>query len=86
MFVILVYDVNAKRVSKVKKICERFLIRKQNSVFEGNITGAKLNKLKDQLQKVMDTDCDECIIYKLESIRFASKEEIGMTNHSSNIL
>ncbi|MEN2993717.1 MAG: CRISPR-associated endonuclease Cas2, partial [Thermodesulfovibrio sp.] len=46
MRVILVYDINEKRVSKVLKTCRKYLHWVQNSVFEGELTEAKLEKLK----------------------------------------
>ena len=54
MNVILVYDVNHKRVNKIMKICRKYLIRVQNSVFEGSITESKLNKLKEEIRKNID--------------------------------
>ena len=38
MFVILSYDVEAKRVAKVMKVCRRYLRHMHESVFEGKIT------------------------------------------------
>ena len=49
MFVIVTYDVNVKRNNKVLKICRKYLVHVQKSVFEGNITEAKLGKLKSEL-------------------------------------
>ena len=49
MFIILTYDVNKNRVNKVHKICLKYLIHIQKSVFEGMITQAKLDKLKKEL-------------------------------------
>ena len=46
MFVIMVYDVNQKRVAKVLKIARKYLNWVQNSVLEGEITDAKYEKLK----------------------------------------
>ena len=46
MFVIVTYDVSTKRVSKVMKICRKYLMHIQRSVFEGMITESKMNKLK----------------------------------------
>ena len=43
---ILVYDINEKRVTKVLKTCRKYLYWVQNSVFEGEISPAKLEKLK----------------------------------------
>jgi len=45
MYVILVYDVNEKRVAKMLKLCRRYLNWIQNSVFEGEITEVKLKEL-----------------------------------------
>ena len=46
MFVIVVYDVGSKRVSRIMKTCRKYLSHKQKSVFEGMITEAQLKKLK----------------------------------------
>lgn len=51
MFVIVVYDVHHKRVSKVRKVFNKYLHSVQRSAFEGNITEAKLKKLKKELSK-----------------------------------
>ncbi|MEG2717526.1 MAG: CRISPR-associated endonuclease Cas2, partial [Eubacterium sp.] len=36
------YDINEKRVGKVFKICKKYLIHYQKSVFRGEITPSKL--------------------------------------------
>lgn len=46
VFVILTYDVNQKRVGKVCKVCKKYLHHVQKSVFEGEITEARLKQLK----------------------------------------
>ena len=46
MFVILTYDVSAKRDPKVMKISRKYLSHCQKSVFEGMITESKLKRLK----------------------------------------
>lgn len=51
MFVILVYDVKTKRNNKILKICRKYLRHVQKSVFEGNLTEAKLKRLKNELKK-----------------------------------
>lgn len=51
MFVILVYDVKAKRNNKILKTCRKYLRHVQKSVFEGNLTEAKLKRLKNELKK-----------------------------------
>lgn len=51
MFVILTYDVNSKRDSKIMKTCRKYLTHEQKSVFEGVITKAKLDSLKKEIKK-----------------------------------
>ncbi len=86
MFVILTYDVNKRRVSKVRKICLKYLTHHQKSVFEGMITQAKLRKLKNELERYINYQEDRVCIYKIESIKYASREEIGVITLDNNIL
>jgi len=78
MFVILVYDVDQKRVAKVLKKCREYLFWVQNSVFEGELTGMKLRQLKRELKAIIDDEYDSVIIYKLESTRYSSREVLGL--------
>jgi len=86
MFIIFTYDVNRKRVKKVMTICRKYLNHRQNSVFEGYITEAKLNRLKQEVEKVIDTNKDSVCIYKLGSTKYASIEQIGMSKVFDNII
>lgn len=49
--VIIAYDVNANRTEKFKRICQIYLLRIQNSVFEGELTESQLMRIKDILIK-----------------------------------
>jgi CRISPR-associated protein Cas2 len=51
MHLIIAYDVEAKRTEKFKKICQNYLIKIQNSVFEGDISESQLMRLRDVLEK-----------------------------------
>lgn len=77
MFVILYYDANEKRVSKFLKICKKYLIWVQNSVFEGEISKANLEKLKLELKKKAK-DNDSVIIYEFENLKYSNREVIGI--------
>lgn len=78
MRVILVYDVNEKRVSKVLKTCRKYLYWVQNSVFEGEISEAKLEKLKTELKRIINRDEDSIIIYTFRSEWYSKREVIGI--------
>ena len=62
MFVILVYDVKTKRNNKILKTCRKYLRHVQKSVFEGNLTEAKLKRLKNELKKISN-EKEDSIIY-----------------------
>ena len=53
MYVILIYDVNVKRVSKMLKLCRQYLCWIQNSVFEGEISEAKLQELCNKIRTII---------------------------------
>ena len=78
MFVILVYDVNQKRVAKVLKLCRRYLNWVQNSVLEGEISSAKLTKLKHELTRIIDEKEDSIIIYQFRTTRYSKREIFGL--------
>lgn len=77
MFVIVVYDVNQKRVSMVNKICKKYLHPIQRSVFEGNITRDKLRKMQRELEMHINYQEDSVCIYELAAIKDISKVKIG---------
>ena len=77
MFCIMMYDVNEKRVGKMLKKSREFLTWIQNSVFEGELTDAKLEKLKIALKKIMDEKEDSVIFFLLRTTKYTEKEIIG---------
>ncbi len=78
MNAIIVYDVGEKRVQKVLKLLRKYLYWVQNSVFEGEITEAKLEKLKVELKKIINEDEDSVIIYTFIEGWYTKCETIGM--------
>ena len=78
MFVILVYDVNPKRDAKVLKLCRQYLTWVQNSVFEGEITEARMKILWKRLAGIIDRNEDSVVVYKFESTRYSSREILGI--------
>jgi len=78
MFLILYYDVAQKRCAKILKICRKYLIWVQNSVFEGEITKAKYEKLLRELKSIMVDEEDSLVIYKFRHLKFYDREVIGL--------
>jgi CRISPR-associated protein Cas2 len=78
MFVILFYDVNEKRVGKMLKLCRQYLTWQQNSVFEGEITLAKLEELKIKINRLIKKeDEDSVIIYEFRTMQYSSRVILG---------
>lgn len=87
MHVILVYDMDTKRVGKMLKLCRRYLNWIQNSVFEGQISVAALKQLESEAKEIMDLEKDSLILFKSREVRWLEKEIIGQErNDLSNIL
>jgi len=82
MYVVIAYDVNVKRVNKVKKFLRRYLNWVQNSVFEGEVTEADLEEIKLKLKDIIDENEDMIIIYKFSSVKVMKREVIGYDKSS----
>lgn len=78
LFIILVYDVNQKRVGKVLKKCRQYLHWVQNSVLEGEISDANLKKLKMELERIIKKEADSVIFYTLRTTKYSSREIMGL--------
>jgi len=87
MYVILVYDINQKRVGKMLKLCRQYLNWIQNSVFEGELTDVKLNELLHKAKLIMLAGTDSIIVFKSRQERWLEKMVIGVEkNNLDNIL
>ncbi len=86
MFVILVYDINTKRVAKALKVCRQYLDWVQNSVFEGEISTGKLECLKSDLEHVIKKEDDSVLIFEFDSTKYYKKEIIGKEKSELSII
>ncbi len=87
MYVIIVYDIEQKRVAKVCKYLRQWLNWVQNSVFEGEITAAKLRQIKADLRQIVDEDHDSILFYIIPTGIKLSREVIGIEKlGTSNII
>ena len=79
MYIVLAYDVNAKRVSKVMKTVKKYLLPVQKSVYEGFITEGKLKALKKELLNKIETEKDGIVIYKFGGYGLPTKDILGVS-------
>lgn len=85
MYVISVYDFGEKRVNKMLKLCRKYLNWIQNSVFEGEISEARLKELLMQSDKFMKKDEDSIIIFNTLSQISMEKRIIGKERSSVDV-
>ena len=87
MYVILVYDIDTKRVGKMLKLCRRYLNWIQNSVFEGELTEVKLKELVIEAKQIMKQESDSLIVFKSRQGRWLDKMIVGREkNNLDNII
>jgi CRISPR-associated protein Cas2 len=77
MYVLVVYDVEVKRVGRVHKFLKRHLSWVQNSVFEGELTESQIEEVRVGLGKLMDEVSDSVLIYTAREERWLNKQVIG---------
>lgn len=78
-YMFLYYDIDEKRVQKVFKICKKYLMHVQNSVFRGEITPSATMKLKEELMQVIAGE-DEIVFIKLMNQKSFDEEVITKTS------
>lgn len=77
MYILIVYDVDVKRVTKVHKFLKKYLHWVQNSVFEGELTPAQIEELKSGLNKIVNKETDSILVFAARDARWLEKEVIG---------
>ncbi len=87
MQIIVVYDIDVKRVAKVCKCLRKWLNWVQNSVFEGEVTAATLRQIKGELSEIIDQSHDSVLFYVIPSGTKLSREVMGIEKlGTSNII
>lgn len=78
----MAYDVNVKRVNKILKLCRKYLNWIQNSLFEGELTKSKLEKLKIALGNIINPEEDSIIFYTFRTTKYMEKEIMGVEKNN----
>lgn len=79
MYIILVYDITldeggARIMRNVFKVCKKYLSHIQKSTFEGELTEAKLFKLREELKVYLREELDSLIVFKSENNNWMEKQ------------
>ncbi len=83
MYVILIYDIclddnGARTLRNVFKICKKYMSHVQKSVFEGEITPAKLKKLQAELEPFIRPEMDSVVVFKSQQKKWLKKDFWGV--------
>ncbi len=81
MYVIMVYDIEVNRVTKVLKIGRKYLTWVQNSVLEGELTKSQFEKLLAELRQVIDEENDSVIFYLFRTKAYFKKQTLGISKN-----
>ena len=86
MYLIIVYDTEAKNCAVLHKSLKKFLNWNQNSVFEGSVTKSQYVKIKAILDdKRVDNSC--IVLYSVENENLLKIEKLGeLKGNTSNII
>lgn len=85
MLVVITYDVNTataageKRLRRIARLCERYGVRVQNSVFEVLVDAAQLVALKHELSGIINEKEDSIRCYRLGNTYANKIETMGRT-------
>ena len=86
IFVIITYDVEEKRINKVRKKLKSYMTWVQNSVFEGELTEGKLEKCLTVISKIIDKEVDSIYVYKVQIPKNIEKAIIGKEKNYDNFI
>ena len=87
MYVVIVYDVGVERVNNVRKFLRQYMMWRQNSVFEGELTSAEYERIKKEIKEIIEKDLDFVIFYSVRDKKYLKVEEMGKSKaDTGNIL
>ena len=86
MYLVLVYDIEQRRVAKVCKCLRRHLNWVQNSVFEGEISEASLRKIESELHEIINPAHDSVLMYCIQNPKGWQKRVLGIERLSTDTI
>ena len=78
MYVLIAYDIDEKRVTKVHKILKKYLTWTQNSLFEGEITEGLLKQCLAEIATKTNPSYDSIYIYRIANPKHIKKSVYGV--------
>lgn len=84
MYMISVYDIatadraGQRRLNKIMKTFRKYLHHTQKSVFEGEITEAKLMALRKEVKQIISDKVDHVVFFRIDNKNNVKRETMGI--------
>ncbi len=84
MYVIAVYDISTmepagqRRLAQIMKKMRQYLHHKQKSVFEGELSAAKLMALQKEAKNIINEESDYVVFFRIDNKKNVERECIGI--------
>ena len=86
MYVVVVYDVEQRRVAKVCQFLRRYLNWVQNSAFEGELSESQLEEVIVGVRKLVNRTSDSVYFYVIPDRKWCRRRVVGVEKSLSDTI
>jgi CRISPR-associated protein Cas2 len=86
MYVVVVYDVEQRRVAKVCQLLRRYLNWVQNSAFEGELSESQLEEVIVGVRKLVNRTSDSVYFYVIPDRKWCKRRVVGVEKSLSDTI
>jgi len=86
MYVVVVYDVEQRRVAKVCQFLRRYLNWVQNSAFEGELSESQLEEVIIGVRKLVNRTSDSVYFYVIPDRKWCKRRVVGVEKSLSDTI
>jgi CRISPR-associated protein Cas2 len=86
MYVVVVYDVEQRRVAKVCQFLRRYLNWVQNSAFEGELSESQLEEVIVGIRKLVNRTSDSVYFYVIPDRKWCKRRVVGVEKSLSDTI
>jgi CRISPR-associated protein Cas2 len=86
MYVVVVYDVEQRRVAKVCQFLRRYLNWVQNSAFEGELSESQLEEVIVGVRKLVNRTSDSVYFYVIPDRKWCKRRVVGIEKSLSDTI
>ncbi len=84
MYILIVYDAAPRRGAKLLQFLRQRLTWIQNSVFEGEVTEAGFEAIKQGIKEIINCKVDSVIYYTFDSKNYTERGVLGIEKNETD--